>query len=113
MTKTKTTRSSGKGDALPNVNHALQDDGRKSKHPITLCEITRNEREEIRVCLSRYRGGMTIDIREWVHAEYGVIATRTGIAFNVRHLPAFLLAISEAMRIAESEGCLPHKEAGR
>lgn len=80
---------------------------------IILSEWPRNMRETIRVCLSRYRGGMTIDLRDW-YSEAGMLKPgRKGIALSVKHLRRLETAIDTAIRIAEAEGILDAREAGQ
>ena len=81
--------------------------------PIILSEWPRSGRETIRVSLSRYRGGMTIDFRDW-YSEAGTLKLgRKGFALSVKHLHKLEVAIATAIRIAEAEGALVAKEAGR
>lgn len=79
---------------------------------VILSEWPRSGREMIRVSLSRYRGGMTLDVRDW-YSEAGTLKPgRKGIALSVKHLRKLETAITTAIRIAEAEGVLDAKEAG-
>lgn len=80
---------------------------------VILSEWPRSGRETIRVSLSRYRGGMTLDVRDW-YSDGGTLKPgRKGIALSVKHLRKLETAIATAIRIAEAEGALDAKEAGR
>jgi Transcriptional Coactivator p15 (PC4) len=84
-----------------------------SEAPVILSEWPRNGRETIRISLSRYRGGMTIEVREWYPDAGTLKRGRKGITFSVKHLRKLETAITTAIRIAEAEGVLGAKEAGR
>lgn len=81
--------------------------------PVVLSEWPRNAHETFRVSLSRYRGGMTIDFRDWYSAGGMLKPGRKGIALSVKHLRKLETAITTAIRIAEAEGVLDAEEAGR
>lgn len=81
--------------------------------PVILAEWPRSGRETIRVILSRYRGGMTLDVRDWYFEEGTLKPGRKGIALSVKHLRKLETAIARAIRIAEAKGMLDATEAGR
>ena len=51
--------------------------------------ITRNESEEIRIQLRKYRGKVFIDFRVWYRMENETVfrPTKRGVTFPIEHLP--------------------------
>ena len=80
---------------------------------VILSEWPRSGRETIRVSLSRYRGGMPLDVRDWYSEEGTLKPGRKGITLSVKHLRKLKMAITTAIRIVEAEGGLDATETGR
>ena len=113
MTISEPTRLGGKGEALPGADTGNATQDRQTPEPIIVSEFQRNTRETIRVCLSRYRSGATVDIRDWYPAGGQMRPSRSGIALGVAHLHKLEAAIKAAIELAKAEGLLGIGKGGR
>lgn len=84
-----------------------------NKAPVILSEWPRSGQETTRVSLSFYRGGMTIDVRDWYFENGTLKPGRKGITLSVKHLRKLETAIATAIQFAEAAGMLDVTEAGR
>lgn len=75
----------------------------------TIAVIRKNSREEIRVELAEYNGHDLINVRVWAdrHDGAGRVATKAGIACNIRLLPELITALQNAEGEARRAGLLP------
>jgi hypothetical protein len=75
--------------------------------PIIIAEWDRNSREIIRVCLDRYNGRDTIDIRSWWRDSDGSLKpSRGGLTLAVHHLPVLAAGLADALRRARAFGLI-------
>jgi hypothetical protein len=69
--------------------------------------IRKNGRESIRVRIQDFKGGRKIDLRQFVDKGPGQVETPFGVVIKPHMLPAVIVALQEAERVARAEGLLP------
>jgi Transcriptional Coactivator p15 (PC4) len=75
--------------------------------PIVVAEWPRNEREVVRITLSRYKGHTSIDIRVWFRAEEGDFrASRRGISVRLAEISGVRKGLRKAHEIAVELGLI-------
>lgn len=76
------------------------------KRPIAT--IAKGATQEIRVSLEEYKGHQLVDMRIYTPFTPAAVpmATKKGLACQVRYLPDLIAALSEAERVARAEGLL-------
>jgi len=67
--------------------------------------IPRGDREEIRVCLTEYRGKKKLDIRSWFRpdGQEEMVATKRGVTIRLEDLNAFMAFVQEAEQVIKAE----------
>jgi len=73
--------------------------------------ITRNESEEIRVQLRKYKGKVFIDFRVWFQMEGETVyrPTKRGVTLAIEHLPELEKAVAK-LRKASAKLMAPEQE---
>jgi len=72
-------------------------------------EFALNGREVIRAEISTFNGRQIFNIRRWYRAEDGSIRpTKKGLACAIRHLPALVALLADALARARTAGLLPN-----
>lgn len=74
--------------------------------PIVVAEFQKNERESFRITLDRFKGTAVIDVRVFYRAGDALRPSRSGLSTSVRHLPAIVDALQEALTRARDAGLL-------
>jgi transcriptional coactivator p15 (PC4) len=75
--------------------------------PITLAQWPRNEREVIRVTLTRYRGRISIDVRVWFRVEGGKLRPgRRGISLRLKEIANIRKELRKALKTAVELGLI-------
>lgn len=68
-----------------------------------------NSKDTIRVAIGEFEGHQIVNFRRWFRADDGADRpTKKGLAFAVRHLPAFATIVNDALARARADGLLPH-----
>lgn len=66
-----------------------------------------NGRDTVRAALSEFNGQSVVNFRKWYRDGDGTAKpTRKGIAFAVRHLPAFAALVNDALARVCADGLL-------
>ena len=74
---------------------------------IIIAEWQKNSREVLRVKLDEFKGQPVICCRAWYQGEDGNMKPgRGGLTVSICHLPAILIAMSDAYKIALDTGLL-------
>ena len=74
---------------------------------IIIAEWPKNSREVLRVKLDEFKGQPVICCRAWYQGADGAMKPgRGGLTVSIRHLPAILIAMSDAYKIALESGLL-------
>lgn len=80
-----------------------------SDNQLVAC-VQKNQREEIRISLSRFKGVDLIDVRTFVNfggtPDDERNATKKGISLKVERLPELLDALKAALETARAQGLL-------
>ena len=72
-----------------------------------IAEWQKNSRELLRVRLDEYQGQRVICCRAWYKGADGNMKPgRGGLTVSIRHLPAILIAMSDAYKVALDSGLL-------
>ena len=72
-----------------------------------IAEWQKNSRETLRVKLDEFKGQPVICCRAWYQGADGTLKPgRGGLTVSIRHLPALLIAMSDAYKIALDTGLL-------
>jgi hypothetical protein len=80
--------------------------------PIWSAEFPLNQRDFIRVEITRFKGSPILSVRCWFRPDDGPERpTRRGVAFSIRHLPTTAARLNEALGQARAAGLLPDGEA--
>ena len=74
-------------------------------NPHLIGSIPRSDREEIRVCLTEYRGKKKLDIRSWFcpDGKEEMVATKRGVAIPYEDLEQFSALLDEAREAINAE----------
>lgn len=76
--------------------------------PIVIGDFALNSKDTIRAALDEFNGARIVNFRKWFCDKDGSDKpTRKGIAFAVRHLPAFAALVNDALARARADGLLP------
>jgi hypothetical protein len=79
--------------------------------PIWSAEFPLNQRDFIRVEITRFKGSPILSVRCWFRPDDGPERpTRRGIAFAIRHLPNAAAHLNEALLQARALGVLSEGE---
>jgi hypothetical protein len=83
-----------------------------NKNPsIWSAEFPLNQRDFIRIEITRFKGSPILSVRCWFRPDDGPERpTRRGIAFAIRHLPNTAAQLNEALGQARAAGLLPDGE---
>jgi len=67
--------------------------------------IARGDGQEIRVCLTEYRGRKKLDIRSWyrLDGQEEMVATKRGVAISYEDLEQFSALLDEAREAINAE----------
>ena len=72
-----------------------------------IAEWQKNSRETLRVAIDEFKGQPVICCRAWYQGADGNMKPgRGGLTVSIRHLPAILIAMSDAYKIALDTGLL-------
>jgi hypothetical protein len=72
-----------------------------------IAEWQKNSREILRVRLDIFKGEPVICCRAWYRDASGILQPgRGGLTVSTRHLPAILIAMSDALKAAYDKGYL-------
>jgi hypothetical protein len=74
---------------------------------VLIAAWAKNDREEIRVHLDRYKDTDTVDLRTWWRDGNDELRPgRSGLTLAVRHVPKLAEALTKALEEAEHRGLL-------
>lgn len=71
---------------------------------VLVATIPKNDREEIRISLGRFKGYPLFNARVYYRGAEGDFLPGKGIAFKIGHLPAFAAAVEKAVETALATG---------
>ncbi len=78
--------------------------------PIVVAEWPRNEREVVRITLSKYHGRISIDVRVWFRADGDEARpTRRGISLRLTEISDIRKGLRKAREIAVGLGFIEQK----
>lgn len=72
----------------------------------TIGHFPLNDKDTIRAELGDYNGTTVANFRKWFDDDGTAKPTRKGIAFAVRHLPAFAALVNDTLTRARADGLI-------
>ena len=80
--------------------------GATTAAPIAVGQFQLNGKDTIRAELGDFNGTTVANFRKWFDDDGTAKPTRKGIAFAVRHLPAFAALVNDALARARADGLI-------